>query len=67
MSSVLSGQATGVTGDRSEQQKSATRGAMQQTAVPITSVHHVEADGVRVFYREAGNVAAPVVLLLHGA
>jgi pimeloyl-ACP methyl ester carboxylesterase len=29
-------------------------------------VHRVEADGVRVFYRSAGDVAAPVLLLLHG-
>ncbi len=35
-------------------------------SVPLTSVHRVEADGVQVFYREAGKVSAPVVLLLHG-
>jgi hypothetical protein len=34
--------------------------------VPATSIHRVEADGVQVFYREAGDVTAPVVLLLHG-
>ncbi|HTB96101.1 MAG TPA: alpha/beta hydrolase [Terracidiphilus sp.] len=34
--------------------------------VPHTSIHHVDADGVRVFYREAGAADAPVVLLLHG-
>jgi pimeloyl-ACP methyl ester carboxylesterase len=34
--------------------------------VPFTSHHLVEADGVRVFYREAGPADAPVVLLLHG-
>jgi pimeloyl-ACP methyl ester carboxylesterase len=34
--------------------------------VPSTSIHTVEADGVRVFYRAAGNTTAPVVLLLHG-
>jgi pimeloyl-ACP methyl ester carboxylesterase len=34
--------------------------------VPSTSVHTVEADGVRVFYRAAGDATAPVVLLLHG-
>jgi pimeloyl-ACP methyl ester carboxylesterase len=34
--------------------------------VPFTAHHHVEADGVRVFYREAGPADAPVVLLLHG-
>ncbi len=35
-------------------------------AVPSTSIHTVEVDGVRVFYRAAGDPAAPVVLLLHG-
>jgi pimeloyl-ACP methyl ester carboxylesterase len=34
--------------------------------MPSTSVHRIEADGVRVFYRAAGDPAAPVVLLLHG-
>jgi pimeloyl-ACP methyl ester carboxylesterase len=34
--------------------------------VPTTSIRRVEADGVTVFYREAGPAKAPVVLLLHG-
>jgi pimeloyl-ACP methyl ester carboxylesterase len=34
--------------------------------VPPTSIHWIEADGVRVFYRAAGDPAAPVLLLLHG-
>jgi pimeloyl-ACP methyl ester carboxylesterase len=34
--------------------------------VPLTSVHKVEADGVQVFYRDAGAVNDPVILLLHG-
>jgi pyruvate/2-oxoglutarate dehydrogenase complex dihydrolipoamide dehydrogenase (E3) component/pimeloyl-ACP methyl ester carboxylesterase len=33
---------------------------------PTTSVHRVEADGVKIFYREAGPKDAPTVLLLHG-
>ena len=37
-----------------------------EASVPITSIHKVEADGVRVFYRAAGDPDAPVVLLLHG-
>jgi len=37
-----------------------------QFGVPRASIHRIEADGVRVFYRAAGNVTAPVVLLLHG-
>src|SRR5262249_227883 len=36
------------------------------TLTPRTSVCRVEADGVNVFYREAGAASAPVVLLLHG-
>jgi pimeloyl-ACP methyl ester carboxylesterase len=34
--------------------------------IPLTSHHFVEADGVNVFYREAGPANAPVLLLLHG-
>lgn len=34
--------------------------------IPHTSVRRVEADGVTIFYREAGPANAPVVLLLHG-
>jgi pimeloyl-ACP methyl ester carboxylesterase len=34
--------------------------------IPVTHVHRVEADGVSVFYREAGAADAPVILLLHG-
>jgi pimeloyl-ACP methyl ester carboxylesterase len=37
-----------------------------QFAIPVTSVHKIEADGVNVFYRAAGDPSAPVVLLLHG-
>jgi pimeloyl-ACP methyl ester carboxylesterase len=38
----------------------------QNGLVPHTYIRRVEADGVNVFYREAGPVDAPVVLLLHG-
>jgi pimeloyl-ACP methyl ester carboxylesterase len=34
--------------------------------VPHASIHRIEADGVTVFYREAGPPDAPAVLLLHG-
>jgi len=34
--------------------------------IPLTSHHRIEADGVNVFYREAGPADAPVILLLHG-
>ena len=33
---------------------------------PLTTHHRIEADGVQVFYREAGPADGPVVLLLHG-
>ena len=39
---------------------------LSQFDVPVTSVHKVEADGVEVFYRAAGDPSAPVLLLLHG-
>ncbi len=39
---------------------------IEKPQIPVTSVHRVEADGVSVFYREAGPADAPVVLLLHG-
>jgi pimeloyl-ACP methyl ester carboxylesterase len=38
----------------------------EKTNVPLTTIHRVQADGVTVFYREAGPIDAPVVLLLHG-
>ena len=40
--------------------------ATQRSTVPVTSVHRVEADGIQVFYRSAGDASAPIVLLLHG-
>jgi hypothetical protein len=30
--------------------------------IPLTSHHRIEADGVHVFYREAGPAEAPVIL-----
>jgi pimeloyl-ACP methyl ester carboxylesterase len=37
-----------------------------QLDVPLTSIRKIEADGVQVFFRAAGDPSAPVVLLLHG-
>lgn len=34
--------------------------------IPSVSIKRVEADGIDMFYREAGGKDAPVVLLLHG-
>jgi pimeloyl-ACP methyl ester carboxylesterase len=45
---------------------SKTAQASSELFAPVTSIHKVEADGVRVFYRAAGNLNSPVVLLLHG-
>src|SRR5271163_618280 len=39
---------------------------MVRTGIPLTSIQRVEADGVQVFYRAAGDANAPVILLLHG-
>jgi len=42
------------------------RATVSQLGIPRTTVHRIDADGVRLFYRESGDPAAPVVLLLHG-
>ena len=39
---------------------------LRRFGVPKTSVQRVEADGVHVFYRAAGDPNSPVILLLHG-
>jgi pimeloyl-ACP methyl ester carboxylesterase len=39
---------------------------IENPTIPITSVHRIDADGVSIFYRQAGPADAPVVLLLHG-
>jgi pimeloyl-ACP methyl ester carboxylesterase len=44
----------------------ASRTAQPKSGMPLTSVHKIEADGVHVFYRAAGDHTAPVLLLLHG-
>ena len=61
--------ATPMTNRRASEAESSqpfSRSPESQFAIPTTSTHKVEADGVRVFYRAAGNPRAPVVLLLHG-
>ena len=47
-------------------QTALSRSAEAQFPVPPTSIRKIEADGVQVFYRVAGDPSAPVVLLLHG-
>ncbi|HEX7157640.1 MAG TPA: alpha/beta hydrolase [Edaphobacter sp.] len=39
---------------------------VSEPSIARASFHTVDADGVQVFYREAGPTDAPVVLLLHG-
>jgi pimeloyl-ACP methyl ester carboxylesterase len=51
---------------RAEDDMQQVVGNMGDTLMPQTSVRRVSADGVTVFYREAGKEHAPVVLLLHG-
>ncbi|HUO35603.1 MAG TPA: alpha/beta hydrolase [Candidatus Acidoferrum sp.] len=41
-------------------------GSGAQNCCSPTTIHRVEADGVKVFYRASGDTDAPVVLLLHG-
>jgi len=47
-------------------QKIGSRASENRYAVPSTSTQRVTVDGVRMFYRAAGDTTAPVVLLLHG-
>jgi pimeloyl-ACP methyl ester carboxylesterase len=65
MSSVVSRQPTTTEAGEVKQSK-AEASTPNQIEVPLTSVNRVEADGLSVFYRAAGNADAPVVLLLHG-
>src|SRR5215467_14343462 len=46
--------------------ESKTQQQSSEISIPATSIHKVEADGVRVFYRAAGDPNSQVVLLLHG-
>jgi pimeloyl-ACP methyl ester carboxylesterase len=39
---------------------------LSRIEVPVTSVQKVQADGMQLFYRAAGDLSAPAVLLLHG-
>jgi pimeloyl-ACP methyl ester carboxylesterase len=66
MSGVLSEQAARNAEVEPKQRKAPAETGAPQSVVPVTSVHRVEADGVRIFYRSAGDAAAPVLLLLHG-
>src|SRR5579864_7177528 len=66
MSKAISSQATKSVTLEAEPLDVSSRAAEAQFSVPTTSIHKVEADGVRVFYRAAGDPTEPVTLLLHG-
>jgi len=51
---------------RAATKRAAPSPEVARISVPLTSVRKVEADGVQVFYRAAGEADAPVILLLHG-
>jgi pimeloyl-ACP methyl ester carboxylesterase len=65
MNPVVSGIRTTTEAEELKQPK-ARAGVSEPNQIPVTSFHTVEADGVSLFYRSAGNPDAPVVLLLHG-
>ena len=51
----------------SEQTQTASSVARRRkSAIPVTSIHKADADGIQIFYRAAGDETAPVLLLLHG-
>ena len=65
MSPVVPGNRTTTEAEELKQPKAAAV-VSDRNQIPVTSFHRVEADGVSLFYRSAGNQDAPVVLLLHG-
>src|SRR5580698_1123831 len=40
--------------------------AALETQPPVASIHSIEVQGIKLFYREAGDPRAPAILLLHG-
>lgn len=66
MSQTVSGKVAKRSTPQSETSDAISHTAVAQFSIPATSVHKIEADGVRVFYRAAGDPTAPAVLLLHG-
>jgi pimeloyl-ACP methyl ester carboxylesterase len=66
MSRILSGQAASTRKDGSEQSNAPAVVSESGSTLPPISVRRVEADGIHIFYRSAGDVASPVLLLLHG-
>jgi pimeloyl-ACP methyl ester carboxylesterase len=63
---AVAGAAPAVLANSVAEQPKKGKAMSDRSVVPLTTIHRVEADGVKVFYREAGAPDAPVVLLLHG-
>jgi pimeloyl-ACP methyl ester carboxylesterase len=59
-------QGTGALAATASTASTAGQATQETPRVPLTSIRRVQADGIDVFYREAGPAHAPVVLLLHG-
>lgn len=62
MNRAFSGQASSTKGNGLEQSTASQPGFTP----PVISAQSVEADGIRIFYRSAGDPDSPVLLLLHG-
>src|SRR5919107_1772027 len=45
---------------------SATQTLTYEASIARTTLHRIVVDGVELFYRAAGPIDAPVILLLHG-
>jgi pimeloyl-ACP methyl ester carboxylesterase len=66
MSQTLSNKTTNRSTLHSERPEAISQSEMARSGIPLASIHKVEADGVRVFYRAAGDPNSPVLLLVHG-
>jgi pimeloyl-ACP methyl ester carboxylesterase len=63
---AFAGAASGVLAQPATGRRDRGKSIIENTGVPHISIRRLEADGVTIFYREAGPPDAPVVLLLHG-
>jgi len=66
MSEATSRTATKRTGPSQDSREISELFGSARVSLPLTSIHKVEVDGLRVFYRAAGDSNSPVILLLHG-